>query len=403
MSLSLFRALLSTMAFLFSTPRPNADDPFLAAPSVVARKPLAIHTPSFSRSSQSLQQDKARAAAIFAASSPVAIPTPAVKGARSSIPAQVGGSSSPSMAYPGASTTSAGLVTPQGSLLYTPATPSSPTHPSDADMMDVFGTPSMARMLPAQVGRSSSSLSHSEEGIAHQMRGSATKLPSKKGSARPPAAIKTTHLACTSAPLTPPLTPPHQPSLPPVQSFAALSSPLQLATSLPTPQPTTISARLLADYPLHPLFAQQYSIQEELGSGGFGFVVRAERNVDGLSVAVKFIERTKIPNHGWVKSRHWGEAPGLSPMVEGYRVVPLEAFVLRSVRHEGVVAYIDLFEDEKYFYLVSPSALDYPSFSLTLILLNRSWSITAVLGSLPRRRPSPLPPPSPASPPPLNR
>lgn len=72
-----------------------------------------------------------------------------------------------------------------------------------------------------------------------------------------------------------------------------------------------------------------------------------------MSVAVKFIERAKIPSHGFVKSRHWGEAPGLSPMVEGYRIVPLEAFVLRSVRHEGVVAYIDLFEDEKYFYLVS--------------------------------------------------
>lgn len=346
------------MAFLFSTSRPSADDPFLAHSSV-ARKPLAIHTPSFSHSGQSLHQDKVRAAAIFAASSPVAIPAPAVKGARSSIPSQVGGPSSPSMGYPGASTTSTGLITPQGSLVYTPATPSSPTHPSDVDMKDAFGTPSMSRVLSvsAKSGRSSSSVSHSEEGIAHQMRGSATKLPSKKGSARPPAAIKTTHLACTSAPLTPPLTPPHQPSLPPAQSFAALSSPLQLAASIPAPQPTTISGRLLADYPLHPLFAQQYSIQEELGSGGFGFVVRAERNVDGLSVAVKFIERTKIPNHGWVKSRHWGEAPGLSPMVEGYRVVPLEAFVLRSVRHEGVVAYIDLFEDEKYFYLVSFSPL----------------------------------------------
>jgi serine/threonine protein kinase len=30
----------------------------------------------------------------------------------------------------------------------------------------------------------------------------------------------------------------------------------------------------------------------------------------------------------------------------------MEAFVLRSIRHEGVVGYIDLFEDERYFYLV---------------------------------------------------
>ena len=39
--------------------------------------------------------------------------------------------------------------------------------------------------------------------------------------------------------------------------------------------------------------------------------------------------------------------------MEGLRVVPMEAYVLRSVRHEGVVAYVDLFEDAKYFYLVS--------------------------------------------------
>lgn len=77
------------------------------------------------------------------------------------------------------------------------------------------------------------------------------------------------------------------------------------------------------------------------------------RNSDGLSVAVKFIERSKIPAHGWAKSKSWGPAPGLSPMTESHRMVPMEAFVLRNVRHDGVVAFIDLFEDDKYFYLVS--------------------------------------------------
>ncbi|GAA5838074.1 hypothetical protein JCM5353_004488, partial [Sporobolomyces roseus] len=41
--------------------------------------------------------------------------------------------------------------------------------------------------------------------------------------------------------------------------------------------------------------------------------------------------------HGWVKSRSWGETPGLTQAV-GPKLVPMEAFVLRSIRHEGVVA-----------------------------------------------------------------
>lgn len=329
------------MASFFSYPRPAPDDPFLT--SAVARKPLAIHTPSLSHSASSSHQDKARASSIFASTSPIAIPA-AVKSS------PVVGAGPPSPFVGGPASMAKGLVTPQGSYVDMPATPSSPIHPSmDAVMSDAFATPPMTRVLkPTRT----SNLSHSDDGIAHSIRvPSSSRLPSKKSTPRPPA-VKTTHLACPSAPLTPPLTPPSQPYLPAPLPFAALSSPIHLPTPVLTPEPTTISGRLLANYPLHPSFAQQYSIQEELGSGGFGFVVRAERNVDGLSVAVKFIERAKIPAYGWVKSRHWGDAPGLFPMVDGYRIVPMEAFVLRSVRHEGVVAYIDLFEDEKYFYLV---------------------------------------------------
>ena len=84
-------------------------------------------------------------------------------------------------------------------------------------------------------------------------------------------------------------------------------------------------------------------------------------------------------------------------MVEGYRIVPLEAFVLRSVRHEGVVAYIDLFEDEKYFYLVSFASVISQRARIDADLWNRSWSITVLPGlAHPRRkrRQTPLPPPT---------
>lgn len=151
----------------------------------------------------------------------------------------------------------------------------------------------------------------------------------------------------TLGPLTPPLTPPYQSLTTPLPSIQLVQSP-QIPLTYPT-----ISAKLLANYYLHPLFSSQYTILEELGSGGFGFVVRASRMSDGATVAVKFIFRNKVPSHSWVNSRHWGDAPGLMTREDGKRIVPMEAYVLRNVRHQGVVAYVDLFEDDTYFYLVS--------------------------------------------------
>ncbi|BGP26894.1 serine/threonine protein kinase [Rhodotorula toruloides] len=212
-------------------------------------------------------------------------------------------------------------------LAASPLTPSSPHPPTsirlatsgrqDEHMPDAFVTPpqtSRAALRPLSIDMSPSTAA-------------SQRLPSKKGK--------------SVMPLTPPLTPPH---IDHAALFPALSP-------TPAPRPTTVSGRALANHPLHPLFASSYTLCDELGAGGFGFVVRAERIVDSRSVAVKFIERAKIPSHGWVKSRSWGDTPGLVQPT-GPKLVPMEAFVLRSIRHEGVVAFIDLFEDDKYFYLV---------------------------------------------------
>lgn len=156
------------------------------------------------------------------------------------------------------------------------------------------------------------------------------------------------HLSISAGPLTPPLTPPLSVlrSLPPVPLIQLVPSPAIF---------TTLSARLLANHTLHPLFDKEYSIQEELGSGGFGFVVSALRSRNGVEtrVAVKFIYKNKVPSHGWVNSRHWGDAPGLIQREDGARIVPMEAYVLRNIRHDGVVGYLDSYEDAQYFYLVS--------------------------------------------------
>jgi hypothetical protein len=54
------------------------------------------------------------------------------------------------------------------------------------------------------------------------------------------------------------------------------------------------AARFLAEGHLMPAFDQQYELLDELGSGGFGFVIRARRRFDGLIVAVKFIFRDRV-------------------------------------------------------------------------------------------------------------
>lgn len=126
-----------------------------------------------------------------------------------------------------------------------------------------------------------------------------------------------------------------------VPSSALLTPPtMEKSLSAPAPAtPQTVSAKHLTDRALHPDFASSYTIADELGSGGFGFVVSAIRNIDQRPVAVKFIWKSKVPTHGWVRDPTLG-------------VIPLEAFVLRVVDHPCVVKFIDLFDDEEFFYLV---------------------------------------------------
>ncbi|GAA5940085.1 hypothetical protein JCM3775_003275 [Rhodotorula graminis] len=212
--------------------------------------------------------------------------------------------------------------------------------PDDEPMADAFATPPQASRSSASMAPSGSGVRATLSPLLLDSSPSDGRLPSKKLKG----AAKLLHSPTGDAmPPTPPLTPRH--NLYPAGGVELPHSPS------PPPRPATISARALQFHALHPLFASTYSLCEELGSGGFGFVVRAERTHDGASVAVKFIERAKIPSHGWVKSRSWGDTPGLT-QPSGPKLVPMEAFVLRSIRHEGVVAFIDLFEDDKYFYLV---------------------------------------------------
>ncbi|KAI7824110.1 kinase-like domain-containing protein [Gamsiella multidivaricata] len=101
----------------------------------------------------------------------------------------------------------------------------------------------------------------------------------------------------------------------------------------------TVSARYLQHHPLASEFVAEYTLGDELGSGGFGFVVSATRNSDKKEVAVKFIFREKVPVHGWAKDPELG-------------VVPMEIYALRNVSHPNIIKFLGSYQDFKYFYLV---------------------------------------------------
>ncbi|KAK4057363.1 hypothetical protein OIO90_001431 [Microbotryomycetes sp. JL221] len=108
-----------------------------------------------------------------------------------------------------------------------------------------------------------------------------------------------------------------------------------------------------AEYPEPSLFfSTMYEPLELIGSGGFGFVLRCARRVDGLIVAVKLVVKQRMARGGLIRCMWEEDAVGLEQWQDGTFVVPLEAYVLRKAHHSSVVQFVDLFADETYFYLV---------------------------------------------------
>jgi hypothetical protein len=109
----------------------------------------------------------------------------------------------------------------------------------------------------------------------------------------------------------------------------------QKAAAGPNPAHITISE--LEGTMLCSDFAQRYTIIDELGSGGYGFVCVA-MNREGREVAVKFIRKFREPN--------------TFPLAMAGDE-PLESFVLRNIDHPNIVGYVEQFEDDRFYYLVS--------------------------------------------------
>ena len=104
-------------------------------------------------------------------------------------------------------------------------------------------------------------------------------------------------------------------------------------------QQASVYAQALMHHRLHPDFLAKYSLGEELGSGGFGFVVSAYERHTGTERAVKFILRHKVPAHAYVRDPELG-------------MIPMEIYVLKHVHHPNVIGYVDSYKDDTYFYLV---------------------------------------------------
>ncbi|ORZ32816.1 kinase-like domain-containing protein, partial [Catenaria anguillulae PL171] len=113
----------------------------------------------------------------------------------------------------------------------------------------------------------------------------------------------------------------------------------QPAAAQEKPQAKSVAQSMLERYKLLPEFESKYIVGDELGSGGFGFVVTAIRVEDQVEVAVKFIFKDKVPVHSLVKDPVLG-------------VIPMEVYILKNMRHPNIIGFHDFFTDKRFYYLV---------------------------------------------------
>ncbi len=108
-----------------------------------------------------------------------------------------------------------------------------------------------------------------------------------------------------------------------------------------TTKASAYSCRFPRGHHLNSAFVRWYQLGDELGAGGYGFVLTALHRLELREVAVKFIIKAKVPAHAWMEDK-------------SARRVPSEALLLGLLNHPNIVKCLDLFEDDLYFYLVSP-------------------------------------------------
>lgn len=86
-------------------------------------------------------------------------------------------------------------------------------------------------------------------------------------------------------------------------------------------------------------FAEHYTTLKQIGKGAYGYVKMAYRNTDRLLVIAKFILKEKLCSQFMI-------------VTDDNKEVPMEIYLLSTVKHPNIVTVYDVFENEKFFQLV---------------------------------------------------
>lgn len=87
-------------------------------------------------------------------------------------------------------------------------------------------------------------------------------------------------------------------------------------------------------------FSKNYTTLKQIGKGAYGYVKMAYRNTDRLLVIAKFILKEKVSQQFMVRTD------------DDNREIPMEIYLLTTVKHPNIVSVLDVFENEKFFQLI---------------------------------------------------
>lgn len=102
------------------------------------------------------------------------------------------------------------------------------------------------------------------------------------------------------------------------------------------------SVSLLSQYEDEQIYGEYnkyYTTLKQIGKGAFGFVKLSFRRSDQLLVVTKFILKDKLP-------------PQFMVISDDKKEIPMEVYLLSTLKHPNIVSVLDVFENEKFFQLV---------------------------------------------------